>query len=192
MTINEICATAYKNSVAAGWYHDPKTGQPLDRNKGEMLALMHSEISEAMEGAETGALDDHLPKRAMFEVELADLLIRAGDYAEHRGFNIEATIADLKRVETNGLRARIFRNLCLLHAHVSGALEGLRKDTDSTAIQGRSAEEVAIARLFRDTIAFADMQGLDLFDAIDEKMEYNKHRADHKMENRAKDGGKAF
>jgi hypothetical protein len=34
--------------------------------------------------------------------------------------------------------------------------------------------------------------GYDLGGAIEEKLEYNRHRADHKIENRQKDGGKKF
>lgn len=74
------------------WWHSPKTGRPLKRNKGEMLCLIHSEISEAMEGARKGLKDDHLPHRAMEEVELADALIRILDYAHGHGFDIGAAV----------------------------------------------------------------------------------------------------
>lgn len=45
---------AYKRAVHAcavehGWWNDPDTGEPVDRNMGEMIALMHSELSEALE-----------------------------------------------------------------------------------------------------------------------------------------------
>ena len=45
------------------------------------LVLIHSEISEAMEGFRKGIKDEHLPDRSMFEVELADALIRIFDLA---------------------------------------------------------------------------------------------------------------
>jgi NTP pyrophosphatase (non-canonical NTP hydrolase) len=100
------------------WWVNIKTGEPLDRNRGEMLMLMVSEIAEAMEGDRKGLQDDHLPGRKMVEVELADCVIRILDYAA--GF------------------------------------------------------------------------GLDVGGAIEDKLEYNKHRADHKIENRLKDGGKKY
>lgn len=75
-------------SVAAGWYNDIKTGEPIKRNKGEMLCLIHSEISEAMEGERKGLMDDKLPHRPMAEVELADALIRIFDYAGAHGYDL--------------------------------------------------------------------------------------------------------
>mgnify|MGYP000162130018 FL=1 len=45
------------------------------------LCLVHSEISEAMEGARKDLFDDHLPHRKMIEVELADAMIRIMDLA---------------------------------------------------------------------------------------------------------------
>jgi len=47
----------------------------------EKLALVHSEISEALEGHRKNKMDDHLPHRKSIEVELADAIIRIGDLA---------------------------------------------------------------------------------------------------------------
>jgi len=63
-----------------------------DRNVGELLCLIHSEISEAMEGARKDLLDDHLENKSMMEVELADAIIRIFDLSESKGFNIGETI----------------------------------------------------------------------------------------------------
>lgn len=65
------------------WWLDIYTGKPLDRNVGEMLALVHSEVSEALEGHRKGLMDDKLPQRTMFCVELADTIIRVLDIAAH-------------------------------------------------------------------------------------------------------------
>lgn len=70
------------------WWHNPSTGEKLDRNRGEMIALMHSELSEMMEGERKSLMDDHLPHRRMAEVELADLIIRALDYAGGFGYDL--------------------------------------------------------------------------------------------------------
>lgn len=45
------------------------------------IALIHSELSEMVEGIRKDARDDKLPHRKMEEVELADTLIRMEDYA---------------------------------------------------------------------------------------------------------------
>lgn len=63
------------------WWTDA-AGNPLERNKGEMIALMHSELSECLEGVRKSLPDTHLPQYSMELVELADTIIRIFDYAE--------------------------------------------------------------------------------------------------------------
>lgn len=76
------------------WWHDPATGVRLDRNKGELLALVHSEVSECLEGERKGLMDTHLPHRKMAEVELADILIRVFDYAGAYGYDLDGAVAE--------------------------------------------------------------------------------------------------
>lgn len=71
------------------WWRDIHTGERIDRNKGELLCLIHSEISEAMEGERKNLMDDKLPHRRMAEVELADALIRIFDYAAAFGYDLQ-------------------------------------------------------------------------------------------------------
>jgi NTP pyrophosphatase (non-canonical NTP hydrolase) len=80
-------------SVAGGWYTNPVTGERLQRNVGEMLMLIVSEVAEAMEGYRKGLADDHLPDRLMIEVELADAVIRIGDLAGYLGLDLGGAIA---------------------------------------------------------------------------------------------------
>lgn len=77
MLVNEL----HKRNKIAGWWNDLNTGAPLKRNVGELLCLVHSEISEAMEGHRKNLPDDKLPHRPMIEVELADAVIRICDIA---------------------------------------------------------------------------------------------------------------
>lgn len=79
---------------AQRWWHDPATGKRIERNKGEMYALMHSELSEAHEAARKNATDDHLPHRRGEEVELADLLIRVFDYAAAHHMDLEGAVRE--------------------------------------------------------------------------------------------------
>lgn len=76
------------------WWHDLQTGSRLNRNKGELLMLMVSEIAEAMEGERKNLMDDKLPHRKMAEVELADCLIRIFDYAGAFDLDLDGAVAE--------------------------------------------------------------------------------------------------
>jgi NTP pyrophosphatase (non-canonical NTP hydrolase) len=78
----------------ARWWRDLNTGEPIDRNIGELLMLMVSELAEAMEGHRKNLMDDKLPHRKMFEVELADLVIRVLDAAVHYAPGLESAIME--------------------------------------------------------------------------------------------------
>ncbi len=90
-------------SVRGGWWHDLQTGEPLQRNVPEMLCLIHSEISEAMEGYRKNLMDDKLPHRRMLEVELADAVIRIADLCG--GLKLDLAGAILEKLEYNAKRA---------------------------------------------------------------------------------------
>lgn len=109
--LNLLRDTCHADAVNAGWHKSP-------REDGTFLALIHSEISEALEGERKGLMDDKIPSRKMAEVELADAIIRIMDYC--------------------------------------------------------------------------GLKGYDIGGAVVEKLAYNKTRADHKPENRAKEGGKKW
>lgn len=60
----------------------------------EKLALVHSKVSEALEGHRKGLQDDKLPHRQMIEVELADAVIRIADLAGAMGIDLSGAIAE--------------------------------------------------------------------------------------------------
>lgn len=99
--LNSACYVCHRRNEQ--WWRDPRTGQRLERNKGELLMLMVSEISEAMEGERKDLMDDHLPHRKMAEVELADTLIRIFDYAGAYGYDLGG--AYLEKLAYNAQRA---------------------------------------------------------------------------------------
>lgn len=88
---------AHKTAVDAGWYNDPKTGEKKERNFGEVVALMHSELSEALEADRKGLKDDKLPHRDGREVEFADCIIRIFDTSAALGLDIAGALIEKNR-----------------------------------------------------------------------------------------------
>ncbi|MND16972.1 hypothetical protein D3C77_04680 [compost metagenome] len=79
-------------ATRSGWWagkdpHDPEQGAVK-------IALMHSELSEALEGIRKDTMDDHLPHRKSVEVELADAVIRIFDYAGARGLDVAGAMIE--------------------------------------------------------------------------------------------------
>lgn len=88
---------AHRTAVNAGWYHDPATGQPVQRNVGEVIALMHSELSEALEAHRKGLMHDKLTLRPGIEVEFADCIIRILDTSAALGLDVAGALIEKNR-----------------------------------------------------------------------------------------------
>ena len=93
MTLAEIQTAVHATALEKGWWDE-------DRTPGEILALVHSEVSEALEELRTSGgdptsvhwRDDGKPEG--FRFELADAIIRILDYAEYSGIDMSAAIAE--------------------------------------------------------------------------------------------------
>ena len=88
---------AHQTATNVGWYVDPATGKPIHRNFGEVVALMHSELSEALEADRKGLKDDKLPHRDGREVEFADCIIRILDTAAALGLDVAGAVIEKNR-----------------------------------------------------------------------------------------------
>jgi len=101
--INAMVSVIHEMNVQAGWYNDIYTGERLNRNIPEMMCLIHSEISEALEGYRKDLMDNHLPHRKMCEVELADTFIRLLDLAGYLEYDLGSAV--LEKLAYNKNRA---------------------------------------------------------------------------------------
>lgn len=166
----ELQNKIHQQNVEMGWWDNPRPFTTF-------VCLFHSELSEAMEGDRKGLMDDHLPNYPMFQVELADFVIRCLDYLGFHEFNSYDGVFDF--IVTEGMSNTEL--LAWLHHSVSMAL-----DSDM------GIDKVYIASAVNGCFAFSSDNDFDLNKIILEKVEYNKNRADHKRENRAKEGGKKY
>jgi hypothetical protein len=174
--LNEMAAQVHE--INRQWWHDLVTGEPLQRNRGELLMLVVTELAEAVEGIRKDLMDDKLPHRKMEEVEMADAFIRLLDYSA--GFKLGALVPHILsegEVELPENKSEsillICKNVCLVYCNpdderyiVSDALERIRR--------------------------YGKHHGLDLKGAYEEKLRYNIERQDHKAEARLGKHGKKF
>lgn len=101
VTLNQLAEIVHQANYK--WWRDPKTDMPIKRNVGELLMLTVSELAEALEGHRKGLQDDKLPHRTMFEVEIADVLIRLLDLAHGMGLDLGG--AFIEKMAYNAQRA---------------------------------------------------------------------------------------
>lgn len=100
MELKELQDKCWMTSMAAGWWN---VGPISPETFATKLALVHSEVSEALEAGRKDLMDDHLPHRKGVEVELADAIIRILDLAGALKLDIEGAI--LEKMEYNAQRA---------------------------------------------------------------------------------------
>lgn len=91
--LTEACHSASRHS---GWYSN-LDGSPKDRNVPEMLALIHSEVSETLEAYRKDLQGEHIMGFSGVEEELADVIIRVCDLAGYLHVRLgEAVLAKLE------------------------------------------------------------------------------------------------
>lgn len=110
--INELVKQAHQNAVNKGWWDE-------DRSFGEVIALIHSEASEALEDFRNGKRPDEvwyelkqvwnnetqeIGKPCGIPSELADICIRVFDVCGRYGIDLEQAIRE--KMDYNATRPR--------------------------------------------------------------------------------------
>lgn len=193
MDYNKLAAEIHQQNIDAGWWKQREAEHigggteliTIPRNIGELLCLTHSELSEAWIGWSQKLPDDHLPQYPMAVVELADTAIRVFDilgyYSEPKAHFIPVDILDFPEP----MEVTFDLAIVACHAMVSGSMEAFRK---SDVLKGK----MILHRLLDTLRKLSAKMDYDLAAVIEDKREYNRHRADHKLEARARADGKKF
>ena len=188
----------HEAAVDGGWWNDLTTGESMvgKRDYIQLCALIMTEVLEAYEGGSQP--DDKLPHRRAFEVELADAMIRSGDTAFGCGLDLLPYFQEFEERDDmpedmfDAPMPRNFDICCaddralatgVINLHICKSIEGYRK-RDLEKQQRNLA--LAIGAIMYIGVNFR----LDVRGAMIEKIAYNAHREDHKIENRRKEGGK--
>jgi NTP pyrophosphatase (non-canonical NTP hydrolase) len=84
--LRELQREAWEIAEESGFHEGDVEGED-DRSRGTILALIHSEVSEALEADREG--DEEL-----YAEELADIVIRVLDHAETEDIDLESEIEE--------------------------------------------------------------------------------------------------
>lgn len=89
--MKEMGTAIHQLVVEKGWWKE-------ERNNGEMIALIHADLAEALEAMrKENPPDSKVPEFSSVEVELADMIIRILDMAANRKWRVAEALVEKHR-----------------------------------------------------------------------------------------------
>lgn len=166
INLNEFAIEVHENAVKHGWWE-------TERSFGEVIALIHSELSEALEEYRNG----HAPTETYYSEggkpkgipsELADVVIRVLDWCAYKGWEYTGKEYSIIAEEVQD----IFDSGEATKANFGKLIADLHKDVSFVY-----RNEIWILNdLIEDIFTFCAIYKIDLESAMLEKHEYNKTR----------------
>lgn len=182
----------YATYLAAGW-------NLKQRSVSALTNLLHSEVSEAMEGNRRNLMDNHLEHYKMEVVEVADTTIRALNWMADMGYTdpqvySEAEVGEfIKKASGLELSEMDFMDyLAELHDCISNNRKNLMQLQTKPDTWVKPVNSLWLWRVVAVCFVLADKKGWDLMAVIREKNAYNAIRPDHTLAERAKEHGKGY
>lgn len=180
--LNRCATMCYERSRDAGWWVDRETGEDLEYDEWIEIktGLMHSEVSEVLEADRRSwqgspLMDDKLVHRTAIETELADVIIRACDYAGKYELDLEAGLGERAADVLYSMRPA---------SSVPGYLNRMHRAICEIEKASISHRNEPIQELILHVLLFAHLFNYDVAGAYRDKIAYNAVRPDHKTENR--------
>lgn len=194
MKMNKFAADVHQNAVEHGWWDE-------ERSFGEIIALCHSELSEALEeyrakrpmvyfvvemddgkGGTYLAIREDIISEEDFAgekpegiaVELADCIIRILDWYGKEGLDTDALLLEAGIITMCDLPTPVYGSFGDLIALLHNLLSMAYACWCNAS--GTSASALRLAKCIREIMAWAKENGVDMEQILDMKHEYNKGR----------------